>query len=341
MCKILGDSVGHRTFKMVPNKLCRVEFRSISWKTLWMQAGVSLKAFADGRTPMYPAIIPQHKDGTLQVPDEMPQKLRHFGVFDVLIGIKPGIQGNVSSFWRNTEGRDRRNLAPVACTAQDRGLAFRRPGPAHIGNQQKSALIQKDQMGAKPFGLFLYGASGSASSARWPLRPAPGPASLASDNSSPGLLRPAKHDGDDSKSRIVARSLPPPGAGSKAPSDSQSLKPPSKVSGSTLFSGVPRAWGVFPERAWALVPARLSSGRSAAIETPNSQSSQSSWPRPTDLTLFSATRQHVGGAVRAAFAFRWVSCLKYNIFSITFAYINNKLTTSPRVLEYIGKFLTG
>lgn len=88
-------------------------------------------------------------------------------------------------------------------------LALGGPGALDGRDEEEPALIEEDQMGPPVVGVFLYGASGGASSARSPRRPAGGPGAPVSAHSSPNPAAPATHGwggtGCGSASRSGAR----------------------------------------------------------------------------------------------------------------------------------------
>lgn len=161
--QISWNAVGHRALKVVPNEFGRIEFRGIIGKSFGAQARMFTEAFSDGIPAMHSAVIPQEKNRPPQVSEQISQKLRHLAVFDVLIGMEMGIEGNPSLLRRKTDRRNGRDLGPVAGASQDRRFPLGRPSPTNIGDEQKAGLIQKDQVGSKPFGVFLYAAIGIVS----------------------------------------------------------------------------------------------------------------------------------------------------------------------------------
>ena len=205
MDQIVGNTVGHGPLEMIPHKLRRVEFRGILGESLDAQAWMFPKAGAKGGATMDSAIVPQQDHRTLHGSEQIPEKLGHLGVSEVLIRMESGIQSNPPSLGRHADCRDRLNLAPMAGTLQDRGLSPRRPSPADVRDEQKSTLIEEDQVGPTSVGVFLYGANDSASSVRSPSRPALEPVSPASDNSSPDPPEPSTHDADGNGSQTSGR----------------------------------------------------------------------------------------------------------------------------------------
>jgi hypothetical protein len=68
-------------------------------------------------------------------------------------------------------------------------LALWGPGAFQVGNKQKAAFVQENQVRPKPCGLFLYAAPRNVSSAQWRSRCVDMLAVRVSDNSSPSVVR--------------------------------------------------------------------------------------------------------------------------------------------------------
>lgn len=189
VAQILGDAIGQRPLEMVPHEFIRIELRRVSRERIGMQARMGAEPLFDHGAFMRSPAIPEQDHVAPQVPEQVSEELGHFRGSNVLVGMEPGVQHDAPPFRRDAEGRDRRNLVPVPGAVQPGSLPPGRPGAGDVRDQQEAALIEEDQMGPKPFGVFLYAATGTASNGRWPARPVPAPASPASGSSSPGPAR--------------------------------------------------------------------------------------------------------------------------------------------------------
>jgi hypothetical protein len=90
--------------------------------------------------------------------------------------------------------------------SEDRGMADRCPGFAHVRNEEESAFVEEYEMGPKSLGFFLTWATPVSSSVRWLARFSAWPGAPASAMS---ILNPsslATHDRSDRESRNVSRS---------------------------------------------------------------------------------------------------------------------------------------
>jgi hypothetical protein len=111
-------------------------------------------------------------------------------------------------FRRYNQRTDRRNLILSVAMIQPGRLSPGSPRARDRRNEQKAAFIEKKQVGAKSFGVFLYAASDTASNGRFPLPFSPKPGVRVSGNSTPSPRAIARHDwggiGPQSSSELCA-----------------------------------------------------------------------------------------------------------------------------------------
>lgn len=79
------------------------------------------------------------------------------------MGTTAEIQREPSPLGRNYQPTADRKAVMTVAMAQAGRLAFWGPGPTHVGDQQKAALIDEDEMGATSRCVFLSLASRAAS----------------------------------------------------------------------------------------------------------------------------------------------------------------------------------
>jgi len=213
-----------------------------------------------------------------------------------IVGATAEIEGQPPPLGRHRHPTADREAVMAVAVAQTGRLAFRRPGPAHGGDQQKAALIDEDEMGATSCGVFLSAASRAASTGRWRPRPVPRRGARASGNSSRGRSAPSRRGWGDSESRTLGESLRRSARASRHRSGSPLSAGPapgaSRVSafGPRTGAGVVRAW------AWAAAPAAPHADTLATTETPNSPTPRAVEPPRTTSGRPSRTERHVDGA---------------------------------------------
>jgi hypothetical protein len=251
MTEILGNTVGQGPFELSPDKLIGIELWGIAWKEMGMEAPVSVQEPLDQARPVGAASVPQKDDTAPEVSKKVAEEVGHVLGPDVFVGVKLKGKRQPLSFGREAKGRDGRNLGPVARHWQDRGVASGCPGLGKSRNQQEPTFIKEHQMGSKPFGLFLYGATRGASNSEWRLPSFPGLASGVSGNSNPEKPLASSNWQSSSVSQSAWRSPPRCVLASTDPWDSQppeALAPESAVASS--FAWGPSGLDV-QEWAWA------------------------------------------------------------------------------------------
>lgn len=155
-------AVGQVPFPVGPHLLHRIQFGRVTRKPVNMQPRLSGQELLDLCASVDLPTIPNDKDMSLQMPQQVSQKIDYLRPSDI-VSMAPRIQPKSATSRRNRQdANDRYFVAPIAM-AQDRGLANRRPCPANVRDQKKPALVEKSQMGTKPFGLFLYAARPASS----------------------------------------------------------------------------------------------------------------------------------------------------------------------------------
>ncbi len=225
-----------------------------------------------------------------------------------IVGAKMEIEGQSSPLGGHGQGADRRDAIVCVDIANNRRRSFGGPGAGHVGDEQETGFIEEDQMGAKPLSVFLYAASGTASSGRWPRRPVGELDAPASDSSIRGLPGVSRHGRGDRPRPTAVESVRRHACRSTDPSD---IRLPGGLSGvmpPVASSVTGRAWADGPEWLGAVVPASPLCGRPGTSETPNSQTRLRHVPRPTGSCPLLAAGSPVGAASPTAVRFLGVSC---------------------------------
>ncbi len=121
--------------------------------------------------PMDRTAIPEEEYEPAEMFEHATEEGLHLRAGDIA-RVKIDEQSHALTFRRNGNRGDSGNsIAPIAM-AMNRCFARGCPGLSNIGNEQKSALIKKSEMGPKFLSFFLYVAIFSLSNVQWQLRPA-------------------------------------------------------------------------------------------------------------------------------------------------------------------------
>ena len=221
------------------------------------------------------------------------------------------------SLGTDRKSRDNRYLPSLVAMPQDGCLSFRRPCSTDMRDKKTAAFIEEDKMGVKSFRLFLYAASDTASSGEWQLRLSLWLAVLASDNSTPTLLKTAINDLGDKTPQNTFESPPLHGGWSIGLSHILEHEVLSEADWLTPFSDRERVWEGGQKQAWETVLRPLSSDAPVSIERQNLRRRRLP-PLPLlDSCPFAATGWRVGVASPIAWGFQMVSyIIVYHILGI-------------------------
>ena len=195
---VLRHAVGRVPFEVLPDPFHGVEFRGIAGEPLDVKARMGQSELADCRPLVDSALVPQQDDVPGQVAQKSPEELGHVGSLEVIL-LEPDIQAHAVPAGRDGERSQRRDAIMLIAVANDRSLTPQAPSAAAGGYEQKPALIQEYEMGAKSSGLFLYAASGSASTERWRPRRAGWPGAREPGNSNRQPVDTSRCDRDDTR----------------------------------------------------------------------------------------------------------------------------------------------
>jgi hypothetical protein len=142
---------------------------------------------------------------------------------DIQAGKIPFAELNIKSdpfpFRRNRKRTDRGDSMLLIHVITMGRSPFRSPRAGNRGDKQKATLIQKEQMGPKSFGVFLYTAIGAVSNGQFLLHSSAKPGVRVSGNSTPCRGATAKRDWGGIESQIPFGSVGLFVAGSKDPYD--------------------------------------------------------------------------------------------------------------------------
>jgi hypothetical protein len=204
--EVIRDTVRQLAVGLCPNKLRRVELRRVGREVVRTQAWVAGDEGLDFSTAMGTPPIPEERDRAAAVSKQVPEERPDVQAVEVA-RTAAQVEAQAPPPGRDRQARaDRQTVTPVPML-EVRGLAFGRPRPTHIGNQQKPALIDEDKVGSSSVSVFLSVATRPASTERWPARRAPQRGAPAFDNSSPAGSGPSRRGWRDSARRSAGESV--------------------------------------------------------------------------------------------------------------------------------------
>ena len=156
-------AVGQRPSEVIPDEFVGVELGRVPRERIGVQTGMLFQELLDAGSLMGVGAVPEEDHVAAQVFEQLTEEGHDLPGADVLLRMEPCVEGDALVLRGQGDGGDGRDFIPVLGAAKERRPPSRGPGPAHGRKQQESALIHKGQMGPKPFGVFLYAASDTAS----------------------------------------------------------------------------------------------------------------------------------------------------------------------------------
>jgi len=183
--KVSGDAVCQISFEVCPDKFIGIKLRRISREVKGLDSRTASKESFDELGPVERASVPEKDEGALEVTRKVSEELPDLSGPNVPVGVKARVESKTFSLGRDCDGGDGRDFSPASGDHERWCFSFNRPGSLEIGNKGESTLIQEDQAGSKPNGLFLYEAKRDASSSESLLPGALWLFSVASGSSSP------------------------------------------------------------------------------------------------------------------------------------------------------------
>ena len=264
MPQVSGNAVGDTSLEARPDKFIGVKLRRIAREVKGLDSGIASKEALDKFGPVELASVPEKDDRAFEVAKEVPKKLSDVFGADIFVGMEACVKTQAFSLGRDGDGGDSGYLGPASRDRKRRSSALARPGSLEVGDKRESALIQEDQAGSKPNGLFLYEARRDASSSGslvpafpWLFWSAPGSSTPGRPSASKGLRCSTSPETSSERSgRYVSRS--------KRPSSNRLPGVLSPGCAPKLSSARPREAGACPDGVLASSPPILSCGRLVA-----------------------------------------------------------------------------
>jgi hypothetical protein len=306
VAQVIGSAIGECLVRLGPHVLGRIELRGVSRKVMNVQPRMGGEERGDRMPSMDRAAVPEQVDRAPQMPEEVLEERADVETAESARAT-PEVERDASPFGRDHQpATDREAIVTVPVT-HARRLPFGRPGPADVGNEQESTLIDEDEMGATSSDVFLSGASRPVSTGRWRPRPARRPGAPASGNSSPARSAPSRHAPGGTEPRTLGESVRLPAAASRAPSGTPHGARPVPA---TLQVGASASWpiaGVVPAWAWPRASEAPSAGTPATSERPSSPPLRPDGRRRRESDLTPRAESRDDGASPVAWEFQEVA----------------------------------
>lgn len=150
----IGPAVGEGRLGQAPHPLVGVEVGRTGRQPHQVQAGKGATQLLDRGTAVDRQVVPDDEDVTPKVTQQMPEEITHLGATNV-VAMETGVQAEPPTYRADRQPGDHRNaVAPIAM-AGHRCLPLRCPGLEQGRDQLESALVDEDDVGTQPCGVFF------------------------------------------------------------------------------------------------------------------------------------------------------------------------------------------
>ncbi len=147
-------AVGQALFGQFPDSLVGVVFRRVGGEALEVQPPGAAAQVADEPAAVGVAAVPQDDDVAGHMAQQLAQEIARLELPDVL-QVELEVKVQALTCGADRDARDGRNpVAPIE-VVNCRRLAHGGPGPGNGGSQLETRFVDKDEMGAQPFGVFF------------------------------------------------------------------------------------------------------------------------------------------------------------------------------------------
>jgi len=152
---VRGLSVGQFSLGPAPDALGRVQLRCIGWEIDQVEARVALTQSSQKGTTVDLGVVQQDHDGTSQVTQEIAEVEDDLGGVEVHVELAAEVQPTVPTAGAQTEaGKNRDSFMALPVAQQGRATPWG-PGAPHQRGQLEPGLIEEDEVGSQPPGVFF------------------------------------------------------------------------------------------------------------------------------------------------------------------------------------------
>ena len=150
-----GLAVSEFDLGPAPHTLVGVELRRIGREVLETKARMPRKQSPYERTAVDARIVEQHVDGATKMTEQVAQERHDVRSAEVLVQLAAEVEPAATPAGAEREGRDDREPVALVPVTQQGRLAPWCPGAPDAGRQLEARLVEEDEVGAQPCGVFF------------------------------------------------------------------------------------------------------------------------------------------------------------------------------------------
>jgi len=150
----IGPAVGQVGLEVIPHAFVGVQLRGVRWEGLQVQPGRAAEQLLHGLAAVNPAIVQQHDEVAGDLTQQGAEEGCDLVALDIVL-IQLAVQRAVAAPRADGDAGDGRDAVVRVPVPHDRRLPHRPPGLANRGDQEETRLVDEDEVGPQPRGVFF------------------------------------------------------------------------------------------------------------------------------------------------------------------------------------------
>lgn len=150
----IGPAVGQVGLEVIPHAFVGVQLRGVRREGLQMQPGRAAEQLLHGLAAVNAAIVQQHDEVAGDLAQQVAEEGRDLLALDIVL-VQLAVQRTPEALGADGDARDGRDAVVRVPVAHDRRLPHRPPRLADRGDQEKARLVDEDEVGPQPCGVFF------------------------------------------------------------------------------------------------------------------------------------------------------------------------------------------
>jgi hypothetical protein len=152
--RCVGPAVGQAGFEVIPHAFVGVQFRGVRGERFQVQPGGAAEQLLHRVAAMNPAIVEQDDEVAGDLAQQLAEERCHLLALDIVF-VQLAVQRAMTTLRADGDARDGRDPVVRIPMPHDRGLAHRAPGLPDRRDQEEARLVDEDEVGAQPCGVFF------------------------------------------------------------------------------------------------------------------------------------------------------------------------------------------
>ena len=150
----IGPAVGQVGLEVIPHAFVGIQLRGVGREGLQVQPGRAAEQLLYGLAAVNAAIVQQHDEGAGDLAQQGAKEGRDLLALDIVL-VQLAVQRTPEAPGADGDARDGRDAIVCRPVPHDRRLPHRPPRLPDRGDQEEARLVDEDEVGPQPCGVFF------------------------------------------------------------------------------------------------------------------------------------------------------------------------------------------